>query len=194
MIVTLLLAAGQSTRMQGRDKLLEQVQGQPVLALLANRALAVGPVYATLPAPDHPRCAVLPAGAVPVIVQGAHLGMSASLRAGIAALPENTTGVIILPADMPDITTQDLAAIRQHALITRAPIIRATTPDGQFGHPAYFAASQFPRFAALTGDRGGAVLFKGMEAQTRTVILQGDRAVLDLDTPEDWAAYRHRLR
>ncbi|MBT8410192.1 MAG: nucleotidyltransferase family protein [Octadecabacter sp.] len=192
MIATLLLAAGQSTRMQGCDKLLEQVGDQPVLALLASRALAVGPVYVTLPSPDHPRCAVLPLAAKRVIVHEAQSGMSASLRAGIAALPDDVSGVIILPADMPDITQLDLAAVKQRALDTNAPIIRAATPDGRFGHPTYFAASQFPRFAELTGDRGGAVLFKGMEQMTQTVTLQGDRAVLDLDTPEDWEAYRRR--
>jgi CTP:molybdopterin cytidylyltransferase MocA len=192
MIAILLLAAGQSARMQGRDKLLEKVGDQPVLALLASRALAVGPVYVTLPSPDHPRCAVLPAAANRVFVQDPHMGMSASLRAGIAGLPNDVSGVIILPADMPDITEQDLAAVRQRALDTDAAIIRAATPDGRFGHPTYFAASQFPRFADLTGDRGGAVLFKHMGQLTQTVTLDGDRAVLDLDTPEDWAAYRRR--
>lgn len=192
MIATLLLAAGQSTRMRGRDKLLERVIDQPVLAVLAARALAVGPVLVVLPAPDHPRCAVLPDAAVRVFVNNADLGMSVSLRAGIAALPDDVTGVIIQPADMPDISEQDLQAVKRRALETGAPIVRAITADGRFGHPIYFAASQFPRFANLRGDRGGAVLLKGMEDQTRTVTLQGDRAVLDLDTPEDWAAYRRR--
>ena len=59
MIATLLLAAGQSSRMGGRDKLLETVDGVPLLALLTARALRVGPTFVTLPSPAH-RLSLIP--------------------------------------------------------------------------------------------------------------------------------------
>ncbi|WP_281982030.1 nucleotidyltransferase family protein [Thalassorhabdomicrobium marinisediminis] len=188
MIPVLLLAAGRSSRMEGVDKLLQEVKGTPLLARMATRALELGPCFVTLPALDHPRRGVLPAAAQAVAVTGT---MSDSLKAGIAALPQTARGVIILPADMPDITTEDLATLREAAQRTRAPIVRATTQDHQPGHPVYFAASQFPRFAGLRGDRGAAKLIAACP-DAITVALPGNRARLDLDTPEDWAAYRAR--
>lgn len=175
--------------MRGADKLLEPVDGTPVLGLLARRALTVGPTFVTVPSRDHPRCHVLPPDARVVPIDGQ---MSDSIRAGLAALPDAARGVIILPADMPDITAQDLAVIRDVARTTDAAIVRAQTADGRAGHPIYFAASVFPLFANLEGDRGAFRLTQGREHDTVFVPLSGDRARLDLDTPEDWDAYRAR--
>ena len=189
MIATLLLAAGKSSRMAGADKLLEMVDDAPLLAVLAQRALSVGPTYVTLPSADHPRRAVLPQAAQVIPVDGQ---MSDSIKAGIAALPADARGVIILPADMPDITAEDIGKIHAAASTSNAAIIRATTADGLAGHPIYFAASQFPRFAELNGDRGAFYLTTGLEDQTILIPLAADRARLDLDTPQDWASYRAR--
>lgn len=189
MIANLILAAGQSSRMGGPDKLLELVDGEPLLARQVARALSIGPTFVTLPSADHPRRGVLPHAAQVVAVRGQ---MSDSIKAGIAALPDDVMGVMILPADMPDITAEDIQAVHDTAHTTKAPLVRAATQDGLAGHPIYFAASLFPRFKDLTGDRGAFRLTAGLNAQTELVPLPRNRARLDLDTPDDWAAYRAR--
>ena len=189
MIPTLLLAAGKSSRMGGRDKLLELVDGVPLLTLLTERALQSGPTYVTLPSADHPRRAVLPKAAKVVVVSGL---MSDSIKAGITALPVVAKGVLILPADMPDITADDIRTVIDAAQASDAPIVRACTETGLAGHPIYFAAHTFARFANLTGDRGASRLTSELEGQTLFVPLQGDRARLDLDTPDDWKTYHAR--
>jgi len=186
MIPILLLAAGQSSRMRGRDKLLEEIDGTPILNLLSARAIMVGPVFVTLPDLNHPRRKALPGDATAVPVPEARNGMSNSLKAGISALPDTATGVIILPADMPDITTADLAAIKAHSQQNLAPIVRATTSDGKPGHPIYFARSLFSLLQNLSGDRGAYQICQDYSAQTKLVPLKGQRARLDLDTPEEW--------
>ena len=51
----LLLAAGRSARMRGRDKLLEDVAGQPLLRLMASRATkAAVPGARWVLGPDQP--------------------------------------------------------------------------------------------------------------------------------------------
>ena len=193
MIATLLLAAGAGTRMRGRDKLLEEVEGVPLLEVLARRALTLGPVYVTLPPGDNARRFALPRAAQAIEVADAAKGMAHSIRAGIDALPDACAGVMILPADMPDITADDLAAIKTTALESKARIVRATTQDGQPGHPIFFAASEFPTFDTLQGDRGAFALCGALNDETEFVALEGNRARLDLDTPEDWDRYRMGL-
>ena len=193
MIPILLLAAGQSSRMRGRDKLLEKIDGIPILSILAARAIKVGPVFVTLPDLNHPRRETLPRAATIVSVVDAQNGMSHSLKAGISALPDTATGVIVLPADMPDITTNDLAAIKTHSQQDHPPIVRATTSDGKPGHPIYFARSLFSLFQNLSGDRGAYQICQAYSAQTKHVPLKGQRARLDLDTPEEWESF-HRKR
>lgn len=190
MIPILLLAAGESSRMRGADKLLEELNGKPLLQIMAERALAHGPVYVTLPAADHPRHTALPKAAQPVIINGA---MSDSIKAGIAALPDTALGVVILPADMPDITADDIGTILTRAQTSQASIIRATTETGDPGHPIYFARRLFPDFADLNGDNGATPICKAHAAETEFLPLNGNRARLDLDTPEEWLEYRRKL-
>ncbi|CAN0587772.1 unnamed protein product, partial [Ectocarpus sp. 12 AP-2014] len=99
----LLLAAGASRRMRGRDKLLQEVDGQPLIARAAEIALATGAqVVVTLPPPPHPRYAALAGLDVRTIpVPDAGEGMGASIRTGIAALPPATPAAMILLADLP---------------------------------------------------------------------------------------------
>lgn len=188
MIPTLILAAGKSSRMGGRDKLLEQVDGLPLLTRQAERALDAGPVIVTLPSADHPRAAVVPTGVTTVVVAGQ---MSDSIRAGIAAVPDDASGVVILPADMPDITAADIAAIKAAASGNIA-IVRAATDDGEPGHPIYFARKTFPDFKGLIGDRGAFRICENWLDDTKLIPLNGQRARLDLDTPEEWDRYRNR--
>lgn len=182
-IPTLLLAAGASSRMGGSDKLLRKIRGHPLLTRISARACATGPVYVTLPGDEHPRCTALPKAAHIVPVRGQ---MADSIKAGISALPADTAGVIILPADMPDITAQDIAIFRETARALDPQILRATNPTGVPGHPVYFSHRLFSEFAKLTGDAGAAPICRKYAAETTFVPLPDQRALLDLDTPEDW--------
>ena len=192
-IALLLLAAGSSARMRGADKLLMEVAGQPCLRTMARRGLAaLDAVYVTLPAHAPRRRAALDGLAVTIVpVPDAGQGMSRSLIAGINALPAGTDAVLILPADMPDITADDLAAIAgAWRADPSAPILRAATEDGRGGHPILFSRALFDRFDRLSGDRGAISLVREEAGNTRLFPLSGQRARRDLDTPEDWADWR----
>lgn len=188
----LLLAAGASARMAGRDKLMEPVAGRPLLRERAEVALAsMAPLFVTLPpraaAPDRwASLDGLPLTRVTVPRPGD--GLSASLAAGIAALPPEAPGVVVLLADMPEITADDLAALV--ADWDGRAIHRAAGADGTPGNPVLFPATDFPALAGLSGDRGARDLLRAEAGRTRLVPLPGAHALTDLDTPEDWARWR----
>ncbi len=191
----LILAAGASARMRGGDKLLEEVAGQPLLRVLLERALSVarGPVLCTLPAPDHPRAACLAGLAVtPVIVRDAAEGMGASIRAGITALPDQTTAAMILPADLPELTANDLAMMQAMHSAHPAAILRATDDDAKPGHPVVFPADLFPELATVQGDGGARDVLHRHADRVLHIPLPDRHATTDLDTPEDWAGWRAR--
>lgn len=188
----LILAAGASARMGGRDKLMEPVAGRPLLRLMAERALATGaPVVVVLP-PDRPARAAALAGLAlrRIIAEDAAEGMAASLRAGVDALPAGTPGAMVLPADMPGITAEDMARMLERWAEAPGTILRAAAADGREGHPVLFPADLFPALRALAGDEGARSVLQANRARLRTIALPGDHALLDLDTPEDWAAFR----
>lgn len=182
-----LLAAGAATRMQGRDKLLEPVEGQPLLRRQARAALTagLGPVAVTLP-PDRPlrRQALTGLAVTPLPVPEAATGMAASLRA--AAIWAAGQALMVVPADMPDLTAADFVSLAR-AFDGQTPL-RATAADGTPGHPVIFPAALLPLFAALTGDEGARRLLRDHPPQLHP--LPDRHALTDLDTPEDWAAWR----
>lgn len=183
-LTILIPAAGSSTRMRGQDKLLQDVAGEPILRRQARMALALAPVIVTLRETDPDRRAALEGVAVTVMaVTDAALGMSASFRA-VAGVG---SALMILPADMPDLTGEDLAGMIAAFQSDPAHILRGSAGDRP-GHPVIWPRALVPSFARLTGDEGARALLR--QHPVRLHPLPDQHALTDLDTPEDWAAWR----
>lgn len=189
----LILAAGASSRMRGADKLLQPVGGQPLLRHMATLALATGaPVAVTLPLDAPSRRAALAGLDLRIVeVPDADLGMSRSLARGVGALPGGPQdGVMILPADMPDFTTAALSDLIARFRADPGVILRGGTAGSQPGHPTIFPHDLWPALKQVTGDEGGRAVLRQNQGRVRVIPLPGPMAIRDLDTPEDWAAWR----
>ncbi|MBS0122684.1 nucleotidyltransferase family protein [Thetidibacter halocola] len=192
-IAILFPAAGASRRMRGTDKLLEPVDGLPLLRRQVQRALSTGAhVAVSIPDHDHPRSAALAGLPVQLVaVPDSGLGMSASLRRGIGMLPRGMKAAIILPADMPEITTADLATLIAAFRALSIPVLlRGCAADGTPGHPVLFPADCFSALQHLQGDQGARDVLRANAHRTRLVPLPDNHALTDLDTPEAWQAWR----
>jgi molybdenum cofactor cytidylyltransferase len=177
--------------MRGGDKLTEEVDGMPLLRRQAMAAVETGcPVIVVLP-PDRPaRASALEGVAAHVLVaDDAALGMSASLRCGLGAAAGD--GAMVLPADMPELGAPELKVMVDAFHQTPDRILRATS-DGTPGHPVIFPADLWPELVAMTGDHGGREVIAAHRDRLRLIPLPGRAALTDLDTPEDWAAWRAR--
>jgi len=112
-------------------------------------------------------------------------GLSASLAAGVAALPDDGEGVYVFLGDMPRIPTglaAPMAAALAHGALAVAPAFQ-----GRRGHPVLFARSLWPRLLALSGDRGAGELLREL-GEAVALIPAADHGVLyDVDRREDLA-------
>lgn len=192
-VAILIPAAGASRRMGGRDKLMEPVDGVPLLRRQAKRACATGAhVAVTLPDAGHARAEALSGLPVQIVtVPDADRGMSASLRRGIGLLPAGIVAAMILPADMPDLTAEDITRVIDAFFAGPSPMLhQATAEDGTPGHPVLFPADCFPAFRRLQGDEGARSVLRANRHRLRQVPLPGRHALTDLDTPEAWEAWR----
>lgn len=193
----LVLAAGASSRMRGLDKLVQPVKGKPILRLVAETAIASGgPVLVTLPPLAEARRLALAGLALRMVeVPDASLGMSRSILRGLDAIsdvgPED--GAMILPADMPGFSAKALADLISRFRAEPDLIWRGGTTDGQPGHPTIIPRDLWSELRAVSGDEGGRSVLKRHGERVRLVPLPGRMAVLDLDTPEDWAAFRRSV-
>ncbi|MBY5988581.1 NTP transferase domain-containing protein [Roseovarius atlanticus] len=186
-------AAGASSRMRGRDKLLEEVDGVPLLLRQTRRALNLGlSVLVTLPTVSGARAASLGAAGTGLEtrpVADAAAGISASLRvAAHWAMERDLGGLMIVLPDMPDLTSGDMQAVAAAHADHPHDVIRATDEDGQFGHPTLLPARLLPALVTLRGDTGAREVIA--REKIRPCTLGGTRATMDLDTPEAWKAWR----
>lgn len=193
-VYIIVLAAGASRRMRGVDKLMQIVDGMPLLRRSVGRALASAAhgVHVILPRDNTARIAALsdlPIVIVPITNNDE--GLSASVACGIRSLPNCAKAAIILPADMPDIAAEHLDLLIARWQRTEE-IIRSTTKDGKAGNPVLFPRKYFEALQSLEGDKGARVLLKQLSDQVEYVALPGQVALTDLDTPEDWEAWFRR--
>ena len=148
------------------------------------------PVTVALP-PDRPdRAAALTGMALrSVQVPNPQDGMAESLKAGLAVLPP-AAGVMMLLADLPEITEGDLRQVLDHWRAEPEAILRGAAQDGTPGHPVCFPPDLRDDLMTRRGDEGARSVIVRHRARLRLVPLPGRHAVTDLDTPEDWAAWR----
>ncbi len=195
-VAALVLAAGAARRMRGRDKLLEDVGGRPLLRAVAEAATAsrADETVVVLP-PDAPARRAALAGLDVRIVEAADWaeGMAASIRAGLAEISRRADAVVVLLADMPEVGPGDIdRLIAAFDPETGREICRAVTADGAPGHPVLFGRRFFETLAGLGGDRGARDVLAEAAEFVVEVPTAGRAALVDLDTPEDWAAWRAR--
>lgn len=193
-IGAVVLAAGASARMGGRDKLIEDAGGMPLLTrvLSAVGRSAIDETVVVLRPDDAARTeALADSGARIVRNSRAAEGMGTSIAAGVRALSPGLDGALIVMGDMPEIGPADID--RLTAAFDAAEdreIIRARTEDGRPGHPILFGRRFFEALRMLDGDIGARALVAEHPEFLVEVPLPGLAALTDLDTPEDWRRWR----
>ena len=174
--------------MRGSDKLLEKIDGVALLRRQALRAAEMGADLCVVFPPSSPRADALN-GILHSEIIVETTGLGDSLAAAFAQIDGYDAALVLLP-DMPDIETADMIALfATYRDDARRPIIRASA-GFKAGNPVLLPDWTFDHCRALSGDTGARDIIKSNANRTRLVPLAGNRATLDLDTPEDWAAYR----
>ncbi|KXF76398.1 4-diphosphocytidyl-2C-methyl-D-erythritol kinase [Paramesorhizobium deserti] len=182
-----LLAAGQSRRMGGPNKLLARIDGEPIVRLSARRALASGgsPVIAVLGHMAGEIEAALSGLNVTTAINGAYaVGISSSIKAGLLHVPADADGMMVLLADMPALGPDHLKRlIDAFAKAGGSAVVRASF-DGKRGNPVILPRSLFGAIERLTGDVGARHLIETGDTPVIDVEI-GPAAMVDVDTPDD---------
>jgi molybdenum cofactor cytidylyltransferase len=190
-IASIVLAAGRSSRMGPRNKLLESVGGEPMVRRVAAVANGSGakPVVVVTGYKAAEVGAALHGLGVTVILNLEYAdGLSTSLRAGLSALPVDIDGALILLGDMPEVEASVLSALM--ATFTGTSAICIPVRHGRKGNPVLWGSRYFPEMMALTGDFGAKPLMARHRAQIIEVEVATDSIFHDVDAPEDLARIR----
>lgn len=192
MIAGIVLAAGLSTRM-GRNKLLIEIDGQAMVSRATDAALAAGldPVV-VVTGHDAGNVRAALAGRPVVCVHNPDFvaGMLVSIKAGIAALPDEVDGAVVCLGDMPDVTAAHIT--RLLAAFDGERRICVPVCNGRRGHPVVFGRAYFPEILSTAADIGARGVVRAHDEAVRQVGIDDDAILTDLDTPESLAAHRGR--
>jgi molybdenum cofactor cytidylyltransferase len=193
-IGAVILAAGASSRMGG-NKLLTELSGKPMVRRIVDAALgsrASPVIVVTGNKADAVREAL--AGCDVNIVNNPDFssGLSSSLKLGLRNLPANCEGAVIVLGDMPAVTSALIDRLIEAFDPAEGHAICVATHGGKRGNPVLFARRFFQEIESIEGDVGARGLIGAYPELVSEVEAENDAPLIDVDTPEDLAAYRRQ--
>ncbi len=186
-IAAIILAAGQSRRMGATNKLLIDIDGQPMVTRVANAisASSAAPVIAVVGHQSDKVREALRSEAIQFAENRKYAdGLSTSLAAGIAALPSDIDGVLICLGDMPRVSAANIDRLIAAFDPLEGRAICVPTYNGKQGNPILLARRFFGEMVEITGDRGARHLIDGYHELTCEVEMAEDSVLVDVDTPK----------
>lgn len=193
----LILAAGKSSRMGHTNKLLADVGGVPMVARVADEALAslARPVAAVTGHQADKIAAALAGRPIEIVHAPDYAqGLSASLKAGIGALRKTgVAGALVLLGDMPRITAATVDKLIAAFEASGGRAICVPEAEGARGNPVLWPKDLFAEMVELSGDKGARDLLARHPDRIVRVPAPASEIFSDVDTPEDLAQARKTL-
>ena len=194
-VAAVLLAAGESRRMGGLNKLLLPVAGvsmvrRAVETLLASRVAEIVVVLGHQHETVGAEIADLPVETV--LNRRYREGQMGSVRAGVAALGRPADGILVALADQPELQACDIDYLLDaFAARTRGSIV-VPMVGAERGNPIIFAASHRAELVAGDINFGCRHLIERHPDQVIQLAAPTDRYRRDIDTPAAYAVLDQR--
>jgi molybdenum cofactor cytidylyltransferase len=195
-IAAVVLAAGRSTRMGAVNKLIAEIGGKPLVRIAAEQALA-----------SHARPVIVVTGhereKVEAALSGLPLrfvhnsdyaeGLGTSLKAGIAAVPDDADGAIVCLGDMPQVDGALIDKLIAAFDPEKGALVVTPSIDGRRGNPVVWSRRFFNDLMAIQGDIGARHLIGNYAEAVVEVPVSGEGALIDVDTPESFSAVKAEI-
>jgi molybdenum cofactor cytidylyltransferase len=201
-VVAIVLAAGESTRMGRSKALLDDPHGRPFAARLV-RTFAEAGVSDVIVVTGRDHAAVAEALAAdrlpvrPALVNNPDpsRGQLSSLLVGLdAAATRGADGILVTLVDIPMVRTSTIRAVVDAWASSRAPIVRPAMGD-RHGHPVLFDSAVFEELRRAPIAEGAKTVVRARAAEVVNVAVDDEGCLTDVDTPHDYDEMRRgRLR
>ena len=179
-IVSVLLAAGRSTRFGSDDKLIANFNGLPLVFHAARLIVELNPARRIAVCSPAVGMLLEPLGFELILVSDAEQEMSASLALGIKAAGTGAyEAALVTLGDMPFVKIQHLQQLLARWDSRIAPVV-GSTKHGIPMPPAIFARSEFGDLCQTTGNRGARKLLLNA-----ALIEPPPEQLTDVDTIDD---------
>ena len=184
-----ILAAGKSSRMGNTNKLLMTIDGKPIVKLVCESVLATSfdPIMVVTGFEKHKIETALIDLKMQFIYNGLWAdGMATSIFSGIAALPEDIDGNLIVLGDMPFVSAETLEKLKSSFIFHEGRYIIYPQYGERQANPVLFPKRYFGEILSYTGDRGCKKVLKQHHRDAISVPIDSNEVILDCDTNEDY--------
>lgn len=183
-IAGLILAAGGSSRMGDQNKLLQLIDGMPMVKKVVESCLHsnLSSIYVVLGhGSEWINNCISTEGINFVNNEDWRLGMASSINSGIGAMNNDFDGAMILLGDMPYIETK---LIDQMIELFQEYKIVVPVKNGRQGNPVLFSSTFFNDLQSIDGDKGAKRVIQENFSSVVPTHVMTNAIFRDIDTPQ----------
>lgn len=184
-VYAVVLAAGQSSRMGDRNKLLARLHGKPLLDHVLDalgEADIDGIVVVTGHESEIVRERLADRNVSTVLNPAFATGLSSSLKAGLGALPDDADAALVCLGDMPLVEANTFNALIGSWKQASDRTICVPVHDSRYGNPVLWPRFYFSQIMELQGDAGARSLIGLHGDAVLKVPVATDTVLIDVDT------------
>ena len=189
MIKAILLAAGQSKRLNGENKLIKKFKNKPLInhSLTTLIKSKVKKIIIVLGYQKKEIKKIIKKNKKNVYVTNNkfRLGMSSSIKIGLKKISKKDKGFIIVQSDMPFIKTSDINKI-YNSILYKKKIVHVLKYKKKIGNPIGFNISILSKFKKIKGDIGARYMVKRLKQSTNYIEVRSSKIFKDIDKKSDF--------
>jgi molybdenum cofactor cytidylyltransferase len=194
-LTAVVLAAGASQRLGGRNKLLLPWQGKTVIRQVVENTLAAVAEVIVITGYQAKKVQEALKGLPIKIAHNPNYleGQANSLQQGLQAVnPDKTRGIMFVLGDQPLVPSGLLKTLIL-AFTIEEPLALYPLYKGKRGNPVLFDRRTFPALAEAAGDQGGRQVLDRLGETVRGIETICPGVIQDIDTPEDLEYFKEFL-
>jgi len=190
MITAILLAAGQSKRLKGENKLTKLFKGKPLInhilfslikSKVNNIVIVLGYEHLKI------KTKLLKSKKINFAINKNYKkGMSSSIKTGLKKLPKNSQGFLIVLGDMPNITKTTINKICLSITRSDKEIILPKF-NNRTGNPIGFKQSMIKNIYKIKGDRGAKNIIKKNNKKIKFLNINSKSILVNLNTKRNFS-------
>ena len=189
MISVILLAAGQSKRMQGENKLLKKYKKKYLINHIL-KSLIKSKVNKIIVVLGHENRKIkkisLKSKKITFVVNSQYLkGISTSINSGLKKISKKNIGFLIVHADMPLVSKTILNTLCL-GLKSKKKKIFVPVYKKKFGNPLAFKYSMIKSLKKIKGDKGAKKLIRFNKSKVQLVKIKSKSILIDFDQLKDF--------
>ena len=189
MIRAILLAAGQSKRLKGENKLIRKFKNKPLINHVIN-SLIKSKISKIIIVVGHQSKEIKKIiknnkKIIFILNKKYKSGISSSIKVGLKKISKKNKGFLIVQSDMPFIKSSDINKICD-SIKKRKFLVHALKFKNKIGNPIGFDISVVKKFIKMKGDVGAKFMVKRLKKKTNFIKVSSGKIFKDFDIKKDF--------